>query len=717
MREIMLGLLAGLFLSLCAFAQHAEKLGDSSWALISEDPRSSNSVVFGGEDFALLVDPGLTPAAASARIEQAEALTGKSVKKIILTSADPACALGVLLLIERDFEVLCHPETRRYLAEHAAEMLRAERERAETPEEAGVFDARRFRLPDRSFVGEENFELGDHLVVAPSVEPAQTLGGLVVRSTKDLVAAVGGFGVDGGAVTVLEEANLDAWMDVFRRLASSSSLYVASRGELFSREKLLAAGAGIEFLLKSGDWEPQSAVADEPGALGLVRLKEASEQPYVFDALMWAPAWNGANVLVSGLMSSLDVYQGKEQVSHFDIGSDPAGVAVTQDGRLAFVPFGAEGVVARFDLYNQARLPDVSVGDLPGVGALTMNDTEFVVPIASAGKLVFLNTASGETTAELAKGIGAKPKGIAATPNRRFGLVWYEASGQMTLVDLNERRVVARETIDEVIRSMRFHGDRLEIMSDGPSKALAFAIPETWRTAEPTPGPPAEVAVMGMIHTGHLSSELWGLEEVAETIRRFKPDAVLVEIPPDRWEKAWDDFTVRGVVEESRVKVFAEYRELMFDLSFELGFEIVPCAGWTEPMNDLRRTRSREFNEDEQWAEVRAELERVSAEVEARWQGSVVHGDDPRVIHSAEYDRYVREVMDPVGRLQNDMIGPGGWYNINRAHMRLVNQAIDARPGQRLLVTFGAFHKYMFLDELRDRKGVELVELGPYLEE
>ena len=63
----------------------------------------------------------------------------------------------------------------------------------------------------------------------------------------------------------------------------------------------------------------------------------------------------------------------------------------------------------------------------------------------------------------------------------------------------------------------------------------------------------------------------------------------------------------------------------------------------------------------------------------------------------------------------NDWIGPGGWTNINDAHMRWVHKAVDAYKGKRLLVTFGGAHKYWILDALRERDDVELLDVRPFL--
>lgn len=747
-----------LAIALCvvqAVAQEVEELGASSWAILSEDPRSSNSVVFGGEEYTLLVDPGRTPAIARKRIELAESLTGTRVQKVVLTSADASCALGVLLLAEREFEVSCHGEARRYLVRHASEILRTARENAKTPEEAAIFAARLFRLPDRSLEGIQRFHLGKHHLRSIYVSEARTPGDLIIQSSKDGVIAIGGLGFEGRIPPISNEANLRGWARGLRDLEAGANIkFVQAHGAVVgspsigvSREYLEALIAGPDAVSSFGaGWkvspeygcsdiaqnlvaaaacEKRTRVVVEPmgggqDALGMWSGTRHFDSPALDGPLRSRSVWNPNQQVYVEVEDGFKLYEKRkhELLLELPLEEQAVGVDLTADGRLAFVPLGAQGRIACFDLYNQVRLPDALVGAGAGIGGFTLQDRDFVLPITSKGSLAFVNTASREISALLNKGMDSRPIGLVVTPNRKFGLVWYEDSSALTLVDLIARRVLARKEVEGPISYVAFRRDELEVSCEGAPDGRYYMVPKAWTQADqPQNSEPAEVAIMGMTHSQHLESELWGLEQVADTIRRFRPDAVLVEIPPNRWEKAWDDYCVRGVVEEARVKVFAEYREMMFDLSVELGFEIVPCAAWTKPMNDLRKSRLHEFDNADQWAESRRRLELESATVDERWKNSAVHDDDPHVIHSDEYDQYVREVMSPVAAFQNNMVGPGGWWHINNSHMGLVREAIRQRPGKRLLVTFGAFHKYMFLDELRTRTDIKLLELGPYLPE
>ena len=64
---------------------------------------------------------------------------------------------------------------------------------------------------------------------------------------------------------------------------------------------------------------------------------------------------------------------------------------------------------------------------------------------------------------------------------------------------------------------------------------------------------------------------------------------------------------------------------------------------------------------------------------------------------------------------QNDMVGPGGWRNINVEHYRNVDRTIRRHRGNRILVTFGGGHKYWLLERLRERSDIELLDLRGFL--
>lgn len=53
--------------------------------------------------------------------------------------------------------------------------------------------------------------------------------------------------------------------------------------------------------------------------------------------------------------------------------------------------------------------------------------------------------------------------------------------------------------------------------------------------------------------------------------------------------------------------------------------------------------------------------------------------------------------------------------NINEARYALIDRTIREHRGKRILVTFGGGHKYWFLDQLKTRSDVKLLDLREYI--
>ncbi len=224
------------------------------------------------------------------------------------------------------------------------------------------------------------------------------------------------------------------------------------------------------------------------------------------------------------------------------------------------------------------------------------------------------------------------------------------------------------------------------------------------------------VIVMGMIHGNHREPGPYDLEHLRDMIRKIEPDVVLTEIPPDRLEEAAIQFNETGKITEPRVSLFPEYVDVLFPLTTEMQFEIVPCAAWTETMNDSRRATMTELRTTRaaQFEEMTAAQNRIDENIAA-----LGGADDPVVIHTQQYDDFVKVGMEPYDRHFNDLIGEGGWTNINNAHYGLIENALDLHSGEgkRFLITFGAWHKYYIEEQLLKRTDINLVPMSEYLKE
>ncbi|KEO90437.1 hypothetical protein EH31_10130 [Erythrobacter longus] len=241
--------------------------------------------------------------------------------------------------------------------------------------------------------------------------------------------------------------------------------------------------------------------------------------------------------------------------------------------------------------------------------------------------------------------------------------------------------------------------------------AAVFATPAVMGCSDVTPsGPPkTKVYVMGVIHSNHLASETYSLDVLENAIRRAAPDVILTEIPPDRIEQAITSFEETGKVDEPRTQVFPEYTDVVFPLSREMGFRILGTAGWTQEIATNRARALRRIQNDParlaQWEEHRAATRTFSRDLAGR-------GDDPRYIHTPQFDVLAKASRGPYERYFDADLGAGGWTRINRAHTDLINKALDDVSGQGMtaLITFGTAHKYKILESLGGRDDIELLD-------
>lgn len=230
------------------------------------------------------------------------------------------------------------------------------------------------------------------------------------------------------------------------------------------------------------------------------------------------------------------------------------------------------------------------------------------------------------------------------------------------------------------------------------------------------PAPPVprnELVVVGTIGQQHAHSERYSLDHLREMIRAIRPDVVLCEIPPDRLDTALREYRADGHVSEPRVSQFPEYTEVLFPLAAELQFEIVPCAAWDEGAEETRRTQLAALAErdPQRYADARDALDWLATRLEAEGVS-----DDPAGMHTPAYDALVAEAMEAYAERLDVDLGPGGWQQRNRAHYALIDSALRSRAGrgQRCLLLFGAWHKYWFLRELRQRNDIRLRDPGEF---
>lgn len=240
----------------------------------------------------------------------------------------------------------------------------------------------------------------------------------------------------------------------------------------------------------------------------------------------------------------------------------------------------------------------------------------------------------------------------------------------------------------------------------GPLAAAALAATGCERAAAPGV---TRVFVMGTIHRRHRTSKTYSLPIIEAAMREAAPDLVLMELPPQSLLDAWASYRETGKVDERRTNVFPEYTDVAIPLANELGWDTKGVAAWTPEIGANRRKALEAIEADkaraEQWAETEEARRTFILNLDGR-------SDDPRFIHTDEFDALVKAWREPYARYFDADLGPGGWTQINDAHGALINAALDEVTGKglRVLITFGTSHKYKIRESLAKRSDVQLEE-------
>ena len=234
-------------------------------------------------------------------------------------------------------------------------------------------------------------------------------------------------------------------------------------------------------------------------------------------------------------------------------------------------------------------------------------------------------------------------------------------------------------------------------------------------TSDSPPAGATTVTVLGAIHGQHRSSERYSLAVLRDAIVRFDPDLVLVELPKDSFATASANFDKYGEVRENRADDFPELTDVVFPLREALGFRMIPVAAWSAEMAAERRATEKRLEQDPTRAADWLEYQEA-----ARGYAKTVSGrsDDPFFIHSSPHDAAVKARQETYNRLFGDDLGAGGWQTINAAHLANITAALDLVSGQekRVLILFGAWHKYKIVEGLQARQDIFLVDAAPLFE-
>lgn len=265
---------------------------------------------------------------------------------------------------------------------------------------------------------------------------------------------------------------------------------------------------------------------------------------------------------------------------------------------------------------------------------------------------------------------------------------------------------------------------------------MALVLPTAAMAQAPEPEP-IEVMVLGTYHMGNPGQDLHNaridpvttpakqgeLEAVAEALAGFRPTAIAIERvarnQSDMLDHRYPEFTPADLLTSSDERVQVGYR-----LAHRLGLERVYAID--EQDRDGQPSWF-PFEDVQTWAEangrmdvlgaMHAQVGAMVADMEARQRtetvGSLLRWMNTPGSVASNQSFYTGLLALGAGDVQPGAILNGRWYTRNALIFARLMQA--ARPGDRIVVIYGAGHSYWLREFARTTPGFRLVEANDYL--
>jgi hypothetical protein len=240
---------------------------------------------------------------------------------------------------------------------------------------------------------------------------------------------------------------------------------------------------------------------------------------------------------------------------------------------------------------------------------------------------------------------------------------------------------------------------------------------------------PAEVMIVGTVHLSNANQDKMNvavddalaekrqaeLAAINDGLMRFRPTAVAVEWPGDLATERYEKF-LAGTLEPSRNEVV------------QIGFRLAKSAGLKavdgidvegefpfEAVEAYAKAHGQQGLLDEAFATLQEQVAATQAVVNGGTLGGVLrHLNDPQRI-SADNGFYRNLLRIGGGTEQPGVLLVAAWQKRNLMTCALLVQL--ARPGDRIVVLFGAGHAFLLRQCVSETPGLKLVEANDFLPE
>lgn len=221
------------------------------------------------------------------------------------------------------------------------------------------------------------------------------------------------------------------------------------------------------------------------------------------------------------------------------------------------------------------------------------------------------------------------------------------------------------------------------------------------------------VAFLGTLHEVH-DRIGYPLETVEHVIRAFEPDLVLVELPPDAFDDALaqaDAYAETGTeITERWLHDKPELYEVVLPLRHDLGYEVLPVSGWTQAAEAARDAYY--------FVNPHGPMERHYVIANAAFHATFLENtgfSNPTWLHGTEYLRLLTDASRWLSYYAEEQMGLGGELHVQSRHAALIEDAVRAFPGRRILVVFDTTARWYIEPVLAGIEGAQLVPTTRFL--
>ncbi len=153
--------------------------------------------------------------------------------------------------------------------------------------------------------------------------------------------------------------------------------------------------------------------------------------------------YNGTKDNITGQVISTLLHN--DVIKNITVQTDPAGVAITSNGRFAYVVNDGSGTVSVINTSSYAVIKNITVQTDPYEVAITPNGHFAYVTNFYSGTVSVINTSSYAVIKNIT--VQTDPNGVAITPNGKFAYVANEGSKTVSVINTSSYAVIKNITV------------------------------------------------------------------------------------------------------------------------------------------------------------------------------------------------------------------------------------------------------------------------------